>query len=386
MSPPWLSKQKIVSQISHILNAASARIPAPTFSIPDTLHSIRFNPDRLFASIARCNSSKYAPDVILAAQQVAADAAIKYFVSESGDDFAILDSAYLLGDAKFTSIAHDVGAGLANIYMHELGFTWFSNAKEFMASGGQKPDYIYSNGFNFDEVVAMESKGAIGRSVSKGTLNGRVEKGYQDQIEPWLAAKVNQVTIVSGYAIGSLAKAGAPMAEMIVYEPVWPGTPKSAGAGSPRVPALIALANYRDIFRLMQAQIVVGFLSDLIANRPIEATKEEAQIFQEIKYSGNSYLVVSNPNIVFWLGWVAELRGMRFALDLQVAKQFFAQLRVSSPDSLYYLLQRSTRDSIETIRGESRGALFEDGFAYIPILPPTRSWRWTQEGGLTPNS
>ena len=384
MAPPWTNAEKKIIDFTHFKRSAPLNLAAPSFEIPDAINFLTFGPGRLFASVARCNALSYANVLILAAQQLASQAALNLFVDENGNSFSITDDARMLGDAKLGAIAHDIGAGIANLYMNELGYHWVASGKQMISGKGKKPDYLYDRGVGSIDLAAMEAKGAIGKTVSKAAIMSRVNAGYEFQVQPWLGFKSHNMRVIQGYAIGALANAGKASAEIVVQETGWPAPalPSSSSLASispPSAPsASIAYANYETIFRLIGAQGIVSALRKRRLFNAVDGGQEEE--LSELEYFGRKFLVGGRLSAFDVM--TMPLAASRFGLDLEVAQSFLEYL-VGTPSMNEVLILRTIpQAAFEQARGDSHHALFADGLALIDHRPPIRKWRWSSQNGL----
>lgn len=380
MSPPWIGSTKTISKLDGRSTLAPAGLRYPSFKIPTTPKLMSFGPGRLFTSVARCNSLASAPSSLLISQEFAAKSALEHFVDEQGSLFALDDIVNDLGDAKFVTIAHDIGVGIANLLMNDLGYGWIANGKEWIGEKGKKPDYIYDNGLS-SELVVMEAKGAIGKSVSRSSLQARVLKAYENQVEPWLGKTITPGYIAHGYAVGTLAKAGASDAEMTIHQAQWPAsaTPSITASANSSPSSAVALSNYENVFRLMGATNLAAALSDLKRGRRFGDFGED-EYFREVEHLGRRFLIKVGPRprraLLFGGQWST------FAIDLKVALSFLEQLDSVQTIDRRIELPSIPSDEINRFREFPLEALFEDGLALVPLSFQGQKWIWSTRYGL----
>lgn len=215
--PPWLSSTKSVPQRVREQHANAALSP---FQAPSLPASISFAPIELALSIGRNLALSGAPPAIINALANSALDGLDHFVDDAGADFCVTADASYLADAGLVSLAHNIGVGVAGLYMEAMGYLWRANGKELMAGGGYTPDYIWSTGAPSGNVVLSEAKGAAAVGATLGGLNGRARSGYRLQVDPWLGAPLpTGERIVWGYGIGVHAPGGGGYAGLAVHEP-----------------------------------------------------------------------------------------------------------------------------------------------------------------------
>jgi len=363
-----------------------------SYQLPRPGSSLSFNPNRLYASVARCNVLSNASGRVLFAQELAAKAALEDFVDDGGINFGVTDDVNDLGDAKLTSIAHDIGAGIANLYMDDMGYHWVANGKELLKSAGKKPDYVYDLGYVGSGYALMEAKGSVGKSVKKSDMLARVKKAYDKQVEPWLGSTANFRLLQQGYAIGTWARSGND-AEIIVHETEWPVAPAavSVSGASPSLP--LAFLNYAAVFQLVGAPNISSALRHVSLRRSVVDLLSQERLY-EIRLGGRPFLRGRNSSYV-WYGRspvpshdpflaIESKKRYAFAIDLEIAKEVLSALRrpsVSLEERLE--LPQIPWDLLRALREEGRAALFADGLAYLPSSKIVGRWQWGTLAGLT---
>ena len=94
MSPPWEKTTKKIIQQGHVEHVSKQSLTS--FSPPSSKPYLLFNPNSLYASIAKCNAVSTAPSRIKNSLTRLAEAAISEFVDEDGDDFKITGEAEVI--------------------------------------------------------------------------------------------------------------------------------------------------------------------------------------------------------------------------------------------------------------------------------------------------
>lgn len=399
-----MDKIKHVEREYYKGHRAPILLDAPSFDLPEVPLNIDFSIPQLCASIARCGNSSSASGVILEAQAKAAEEFIKLFVCPNSKNFSIIKGADVLIDAKLVSLAHDVGVGVAHLCMEEMGYSWKASGAEVLSGKKKKPDYIYDNGLSADEVVAMESKGSIAKSVYEKTVMGRAEKGYKQQLSPWLGKRTKSGSkIAHGYSVGTWAPIGKKIAKVGVHETTWPNLSNSHRYENTRdevnLDRGVALSNYISNFRLLGSVAITSQLQFLQRYRKPWFDQYNTEEFLEIPIMGRPFLV-SIPSYRFLLrrpqrgSTVLEVPDIKsylyastFALDLDMAKSLMNQIWHRDDERINLPVINS--GILSDIKGSGEIAMFKDGLALLPpgyIKPDSagRVFQWSYKRGLLP--
>lgn len=372
--------KKEISQNFYKSHMAPSGITSPAFSIPNIPAKIDFTTQELCASIARCGNTSDAGTSVLAAQAKAAEEFVNLFVCPSSSKFIVLNEAGTLIEAKLTSLAHDLGAGLANLYMERMGYSWRATGSEVLPGKKKKPDYIYDNGISEPEVVAMESKGSVAKRVSKKTVMGRAEIGYIKQLSPWLGKKTTDGSrIAHGYAFGTWAPFGKNIAEIGIHETAWPHRNSFEKGRSPeeivQVDRGIALANYASVFRLIGSPLLASELQSLRTKKEIWPDDFETEEFLEIGVLGQPFLVslpryrflLKRPRLPYGLWEIPSIHSYlyspTFAVKLDIAKTITEKMHNSEHTRIK--ISPVSNGLILDARGSENVALFRDGLALL---------------------
>jgi hypothetical protein len=354
MSPPWKKSKKKIIRNRHQEHISKQSLPS--FNPPSSKSSFLFNPNSLYASMAKCNAISTVSKRVRNSLTRLAEAAISEFVDENEKDFKILDEAKFLGDARLSNLSHDVGIGVANLYMQQLGFKWLANGEELLAGYGKKPDYIYDTGNGTSDVVVMEAKGGIGKSVTIDQVNKRAENGYRDQADIWLGKSTSIGNrIVHGYAVGTCATAGGGPGEYVVHETKSKTSAQGKKLGnSPS--AAIALANYFAVFSLMRAPGLEDYIA--LLHDPDFQTTRSLVTFDVCDFHGVKLMMVRNRHRPY----------KRFAIDMNVGEWFLENINSE------FLFQRevnipSLGEAAIAMQDEmSNFVVFPDGLIFIRDL------------------
>lgn len=398
-----MSYKKNIERNLYKPHSAPTSLAPPNFTIPNVPEDIEFTIPKLCASIVRCGHCSTASQEILKAQAKATEAFLKIFVCSKSKDFSILSTAETLIDAHLSSIAHDIGVGVAHLYMEEMGYSWKASGAEVLSGKKKKPDYIYDNGSASHNVVAMESKGSVARKIYQKTVFNRAEKGYINQISPWLGKRTSHGSrIAHGYAIGTWSPLGKNTAKVGVHETSWPGNTKNKRLFDEEKLAHldtgVALSNYISNFDLLGSTVLTSQLQLFQEYKKRQFETFETEEFLEIPILDRPFLV-SIPRYKFLLqrprqdyrildipDVMSYLYMPTFALDLSVAKSFTKHIWENSERIDIPFIDRGT---IMDIQGTNEIAMFRDGLAVVPpgyIKPDSegRIFQWNSKHGLRP--
>jgi hypothetical protein len=128
---------------------------------------------------------------------------------EDGTNFALSQHLQALADAERTSFAGRIGAGIADLLMNALGFTWRDNASCLSNSLAPHADFIYSDGAASGHgVVLAEAHGSFSASVSSAGITREAKRKYLRQVRPHLAAVSPHGKVIHGYSIAFGSRPG----------------------------------------------------------------------------------------------------------------------------------------------------------------------------------
>lgn len=293
------------------------------------------------------------------------------YVDDTGDDFAILNTADKLKDFSRTHLAGVVGAGISYLQMIRDGYTWFDHFENLAlaesAPSSRSPDFVFSRSGD-DTVAISESKAT--RGSSRKQFDGTVKRGYIEQVSPYLGMTIGSSVASHGFSIGSWMTSPT-RAEILVHhtEPL----PQSADRPGGRPdPIDVRRGNYLNILSLLLGPAVSS------AAREGEWSARGSQ-FVTARWLGHDWLLGLSPlrhpfSIAedwepIWpvLGVGPSFLGgfSAFALELEIAKRVFRSLETPNglPDLLLSLPVMEDRLIAEASNFDS--AVFPDGFAVI---------------------
>ena len=277
---------------------------------------------------------------------------------EDGSAFSLSDNFQHLADAERSAFAGSVGAGVTDLLMNALGYTWRDNAACLSGALDPRADFIYADGEAAGYgVVLAEARGSFAATASENSTRNKGKSKYYRQVKPHLAKVSPYGKTVHGYSIsfGSRPKVSGAflhVSETKIAEPHGGGRDPAGGAppiGPGLTPTSLALASHRSNFALMDEPSVVAWI-DWILRREGDEEDRLPAIFLEIPYAGRRFLVSAHS---VWpydgrLEWGSSLlgpvemwarlfrrlpmrprrQGLRgwFAMELESAKRFLEAL------------------------------------------------------------
>ena len=260
------------------------------FNAPSVCETLTFGLPALAASIARTSTLRDVSPERLVWLGDHALAEVEWLL-ENMPTFRLSQDINALADAERTAFAGRIGAGVTDLTMNALGYTWRDNAACISSAHSPHPDFIYGGDrVENHGVVLAEAHGSFARTVSGGTISGQAKRKYCRQVKPHLAAESPHGRIVHGYSIAFGSKPGASGAFLHVAETEipTPGTERSpdteppAGSGQERPPISLALATHRANFSLMGAPSVVTWIDW------VRAGGERPDVASPLIFLGNS--------------------------------------------------------------------------------------------------
>ena len=283
------------------------------FNAPDMCKSLRIGPTAIAASIARTATLQNAPAEMLARWRGIALTEVEYLI-ENSSTFTLTQNFYNLADAERSAFAGHVGAGITDLLMNALGYTWRDNAACLAKSLDPRADFIYGDGaVSGHGVVLAEARGSFARKASAKTTSGQGRRKYYKQVRPHLAKRSPHGSTVHGYSIAFGSRPGTPGAFLhasetliprrsrILKNPVEPANPEST-------PTSLALATHRSNFSLMDASRVVAWI-DWVRGGMEDVDSILPAIFLQIPYAGRMFLASAEslwPYHPYWY-WLADL-------------------------------------------------------------------------------
>ncbi len=403
------------------------------FNAPGMCKTLTFGPTALAASIARTATLRDAPPEMLARWGYSALTEVEWLI-EDGSTFMLTQHINSLADAERTAFAGRVGAGVTDLLMNALGYTWRDNAACLSSSLAPHADFIYGDGAVTDYgVVLAEARGSFAANVSAATISGQAKRKYSKQVKPHLAAESAHGKIIHGYSIAFGSRPGSAGAVLHAAEtrisklrgkrsPPTEPTPRLSPESTP---TSLALATHRANFSLMDAPSIVTWI-DWVRAGGERPDADSPVSFLEIPYAGRIFLACMESiwpfhDHPYWLDdlwhdprWWLHFPRRRllrrsgdgfagwFVMEEKSAERFLNALstiirggRENMPAALE--LPRTEPAGFVVDRGERRDALSEseyayalyrDGLALLGSPPPRRivgHRTWSPEEGLRRN-
>ena len=267
------------------------------FKAPAANATLVFGPSALAASIARTSTLRDAPPEMLARWGDSALTQVEWLV-EDGATFALSQHIQALADAERTSFAGRVGAGVTDLLMNALGFTWRDNASCLSRSLAPHADFIYADGaVSGHGVVLTEAHGSFAASVSSAGVTREAKRKYLRQVRPHLAAASPHGKVIHGYSIAFGSRPGAEgaflhVAETLISKPRGPRRPLGQTVPPPRpeaAPTSLALAAHRSNFAIMDAPGIVRWI-DWVRGGGERPDESEPSLFVRVPYAGRVFL------------------------------------------------------------------------------------------------
>jgi hypothetical protein len=391
---------------------------------------IRFRPKALAAAIARTVTLRSAPEALLAQWGRSALLEVEFLIA-NGRAFGLSPAIGSLADAERSAFAGRIGAGITDLVMNALGYTWRDNAVS-LSGAGVRPDFIYGGGQATSHgVVLAEAHGSLAKNVNKARIEREANRKYLRQVKPHVGGSCPHGKLVHGYsaAFGSNATSQDTFLHVTEKRIPKPRRMPSAPASGPgraggAVPSSLALATHRANFLLMGAVKVVKWIDWLSGTREIRPAPSVSTFFF-IEQEGQRFLAAVEaffPNLPlgswiedfdfppFWpYHWDEIWRSRRpagwediFVMDENAATSFLSQLSRFGSDGRASLPAILDLPSVEPlglsfeVEGrpsedeDTRYAMarFRDGLALLGRVPPSsldasRRWlRWSLERGF----
>jgi hypothetical protein len=288
-------------------------VAAPGFTPPAPVASISFNPIALAAAIARTATLRPAPPELLAHMGDSALAEAQILLA-GGSGFALSPLFAHLADSERTHFASRVGAGITDIYMNALGYSWRDNAACLASTLDPHGDFLYFGGNALGHgVVLAEARGSFAKKTSDAAIARMAASKYLRQVRPYIGTLSPHGQVIHGYAIAFGAQPNAPGAFLRLSQ-TQHAKPKGATAPPPapvppapimQVPVAMALATHRSNFILMDALPVADWIDWVRGNRDFPESREPVS-FVRFDYAGRSFVasldaLAPHRSLFLWL-------------------------------------------------------------------------------------
>jgi hypothetical protein len=266
-STVWRTEKKVAVS-GHTRHRHKPSPISSGFEAPAANTTLVFGPSALAASIARTATLRNVPPEMLARWGDSALTQVEWLV-EDGTTFALSQHLHALADAERTSFAGRLGAGITDLLMNALGFTWRDNASCLSSSLAPHADFIYADGaVSGHGVVLAEAHGSLAASVSSAGITREAKRKYLRQVRPHLATVSPHGKVIHGYSIAFGSQPGAVgaflhVAETQISKPRGGRRPPVQTAPTPSpdaAPTSLALAAHRSNFAIMDAPSIVRWI------------------------------------------------------------------------------------------------------------------------------
>ena len=289
---------KSVDITGHVRHPHKPSPIAPGYDAPDMCLCLSFSLTALAGAIARTATLGTAPIEMLEVWKKNAFAEVSCLI-EDGHTFSLSQRFQHLADADRSAFAGRVGAGVTDLLMNELGYTWRDNAACLSGSLDPRADFIYADGeVTGNGVVLAEARGSFAANATSTSISSEGKKKYDRQVKPHLDKSSPHGRTVHGYSISFGSKPDLPSAflhasETEISKPR--GKTKNPSGSAPTInpesaPTSLALASHRSNFALMYAPSVVAWI-DWILERGGDEEDSLRAIFLEVPYAGRRFLV-----------------------------------------------------------------------------------------------
>ncbi len=280
----------------------------PHFTAPERVSILTFGPVALAAAVARAATTRDdAPVAVLDALQRSTLPMLETMI-EDGTTFGLSTHFQYLADTERTFLAARIGAGITDLYMNALGYTWRANAACLSSTLDPHADFIYEGGnASGYGVVLAEAHGSFAANASAQSVHLQSKNKYLRQVKPYLAGTSPYGKVIHGYSIafGSRPRvlgAFLSLSETKITRPrgkkgAPPPSETTEIRGEGSTPTSIALAAHRSNFFLMGGDDVVDWIDWVrtVDSAPPEPTPIE---FLRLQYAGRQYLV--HPSSLWW--------------------------------------------------------------------------------------
>ena len=252
-----------------------------------------------------------------------------------GPDFELSQRIRYLADVERTAFAGRVGAGVADLFMNALGYTWRDNASSVLKYSIAHADFLYGGGRASGQgVVLAEAHGSFAGRISQAEISRRGKKKYDRQVRPYVGKRSAYGAIIHGYSVAFGCRPGSVGAFLHLSETQIPGS-GNAGMSSSEMendsdngasPEYLVLATFRANFCLIGAQIVVSWL-DWIRGERMRPREIGEQHFSIIGVDGRNFLICADT---YSVQHESRKNGSgffgQFAVEQNTAEQFLRML------------------------------------------------------------
>lgn len=187
---------------------------------------------------------------------------------DDGTTFKLSQYVHSLAASERTFFAGRVGAGVTDLLMNAVGYTWRDNASCLSRSLVPHADFIYADGaVSGHGVVLAEARGPFAANVTSAGISRQAKGKYLRQVTPHLETVSPHGKVNHGYSIALGSRAGPTGAFLHLAEPRI-SKPRGerrlqtqADLTNPEAtPTSLALSTHRSNFSLMNAPSVARWI------------------------------------------------------------------------------------------------------------------------------
>jgi hypothetical protein len=294
-TPPSLwGTIKTVSLTGHTRHRHTPNPVSPGFKAPNASLNLSFGPTALAAAIARTATLRNAPIELLRRWRNSALEELELMVAD-GATFSLSAHFDYLSDTERTFFAARVGAGITDIMMNALGYTWRDNAACISSTLDPHADFVYAGGnASGYGVVLAEAHGSFANNVSRAVISRRAKHKYLRQVKPYLSTNSPHGPVIHGYSVAFGSKSGTldtflSLSETHVRKPRLRPPHSAPSNMATATQTSLVLASHRSNLILMDALTVVGWIDWVrgVADYPDSHRPVE---FLRIPYDGRWFL------------------------------------------------------------------------------------------------
>ena len=299
---------------------------SPAFEVPRVLVHLVFGPVALAASIARTAALRGAPLQMSIRWFIAAMYQAEWLICD-GPEFELSPRIHYLADTERTAFAGRVGAGVADLFMNALGYTWRDNASSVLKYSIAHADFLYGGGHATGHgVVLAEAHGSFAARISHAEISRRGKRKYDRQVGPHVGKLSVHGAIVHGYSVAFGCRPGSVgpflhLSETQVLDSSnceTDGSELETDLDNGASPAHLVVATFRANFSLVGAQIVVRWL-DWIRGEKSRPQKIREPQFSIMEDDGRHFLTCDDVYSV-------QNRGNGNTFPSKVCRRLFGNL------------------------------------------------------------
>jgi len=313
--------------------------------------NIAFRPEALAASMARTLTLRHAPDAMLERWARMQLLEIEYLVQD-GTAFALAPEVTALADAERSGFAGRVGAGVTDLLMNALGYTWRDNAACLSASLDPHADFIYGGGaVSTHGVVLAEAYGSFAQAVTDGRIRRESSAKYQRQVKPHIGSMCLHGKAVHGYSVAFGSRPTTYDTFLHVTETKITKDRKKAAPPTTALSSLapvatsLALASHRSNFLLMGAARIVAWI-DWLRSGGAPPAEDLWASFVTVQQGGQRFWVALEALLPFVRPWAWPDKGPFWAWG---AFERWRKVRPIDLDNIFAMEEWAAKSFLSTL-------------------------------------